>query len=177
MHLLERESLLDTEPDKVWAFLSTPANLNELTPPGLHFQVLSEVPEKMYNGLTILYEIRIPLFGKRRWLTEIKHIQEGELFVDEQRLGPYRFWYHQHQVERFESRQTRMVDRVSYQLPFGIIGSMVDKFMVRKMLGEIFDYRAGRLEELFGKVLRGQDTERLLTPVPDFTAEPRHVSP
>lgn len=166
MHLLEREILLDSEPDKVWAFLSTPANLNELTPPGLHFQVLSEVPAKMYNGLTILYEIRIPFFGKRRWLTEIKHIQEGEFFVDEQRLGPYRFWYHQHQIERFENRQTKMIDRITYQPPFGMIGDVAHKFMVRKTLEEIFDHRAGRLGELFGQALRGRDAERLQTPAP-----------
>ena len=150
MHLLERQIILDASPDEVWAFLSTPVNLNELTPPDLHFQILSEVPAQMYDGLTILYEIQIPLFGKRRWLTEIKHIQAGAFFVDEQRLGPYKLWYHQHRIERFEGERTRMTDRVVYQLPFGVLGSLVDKFWVRQMLEGIFDYRARRLLELFG---------------------------
>lgn len=151
MHLLEREIILNTHPEQVWEFLSTPINLNELTPPNLHFQVLSEVPEKMYNGLTILYEIKIPVFGKHRWLTEIKHIQEGAFFIDEQRLGPYRLWYHQHRIESFEDQKTRMLDSVCYQLPFGVIGSLVHKIWVKNMLEEIFDYRAKRLVELFGK--------------------------
>lgn len=90
MHLLERELVLDADPNTVWEFLSTPINLNELTPPGLRFQLLSEVPAKMYNGLTILYEIQVPFFGKHHWLTEIKHIREGEFFIDEQRAGPYK---------------------------------------------------------------------------------------
>ena len=151
MHLLEREIILNSDPSKVWEFLSTPINLNELTPPDLHFQVLSETPDKMFNGLTILYEIQIPAFGKRRWLTEIKHIQDGFFFVDEQRLGPYKFWYHQHRIERFEDKKTRMLDRVFYQLPFGLFGGLVHKFWVKNMLEEIFDYRARRLLELFGK--------------------------
>ena len=151
MHVLEREIILDSDPGKVWEFLSTPINLNELTPPGLHFKVLSEVPDKMYNGLTILYEIQIPVFGKRRWLTEIKHIQEGAFFVDEQRLGPYSFWYHEHRIESFEGGKTRALDRVSYQLPFGLVGTLVHRLRVKGLLEEIFDYRASRLVELFGE--------------------------
>jgi len=151
MHILEREIILNAQPEQVWEFLSTPINLNQLTPPDLHFQVLSEVPERMYNGLTILYEIKIPGFGKRRWLTEIKHIQEGAFFIDEQRLGPYRLWYHQHRIESFEGKKTRMFDAVFYQLPFGLIGSLVHKFWVKNMLEQIFDYRAKRLIELFGE--------------------------
>jgi len=149
MHFLEREIILNAEVETVWAFMATPANLNELTPPELNFQIVSELPDKMYNGLTVLYLIRIPLFGKRRWLTEIKHIREGEYFVDEQRIGPYRLWYHEHSIEPLGDKQTRMVDRVSYQLPFGILGYLVHQFWVKNMLDTIFDYRAKRLSEQF----------------------------
>ena len=50
MHILEREIILNTDPETLWEFLSTPVNLNDLTPPELHFKVLSEVPDKMYMG-------------------------------------------------------------------------------------------------------------------------------
>ncbi len=149
MHFLEREILLNAEPQRVWEFLATPINLNELTPPDLQFQLLSEVPDKMHNGLTILYEIKVPIFGKHRWLTEIKHIREGEYFVDEQRLGPYRLWYHQHRIEGAGEGKTRMRDHVSYRLPFGVFGCLVHKLRVEKMLQEIFAYRAKRLREIF----------------------------
>ena len=149
MHLLEREIILHAEPAQVWRFMATPANLDELTPPELRFRILSEIPERMYDGLLILYELKIPRFGSRRWLTEIKHIREGESFVDEQRLGPYRFWYHQHQLEEYAGDKTLMRDRVHYQLPFGILGTLVHALRVRAMLAEIFAYRAQRLKELF----------------------------
>lgn len=146
MHFLEREIILNASADKVWQFMATPANLNELTPPQLHFQILSQLPDRMYNGLTILYAIQIPLLGKRRWLTEIKHIRDGEYFVDEQRIGPYRLWYHAHLLEPLGENRTRMIDRVTYQLPFGILGLMVHELWVKKMLADIFSYRAAALQ-------------------------------
>ena len=150
MHILEREIILYTDPDTLWEFLSAPVNLNDLTPLELHFQILSEVPKFMYNGLTILYEIQIPIFGKRRWLTEIKHIETGTFFVDEQRVGPYKLWYHQHRIEAFD-KKTRMTDRICYQLPFGVFGLLVHRLWVKDMLETIFAYRATRLAELFGQ--------------------------
>lgn len=149
MHFLERKIILQADVETVWNFMATPANLNELTPPELHFQIVSELPERMYDGLTILYAIQIPLLGRQRWLTEIKHIREGEYFVDEQRIGPYSFWYHEHLIESSGDNQTRMIDRVSYQLPFGFLGRLVHQVWVENMLNNIFDYRAKRLAELF----------------------------
>lgn len=151
MHLLEKEITLNTSAEEIWEFLATPLNLNELTPPDLEFKIISDLPDKMYNGLMIQYEIRIPLFGTHRWLTEIKHIREGVSFVDEQRLGPYKLWFHQHIIEPVAANQTRMIDRVTYQMPFGPLGQLVHQLKVKQMLNEIFDYRTQRLHELFGK--------------------------
>ena len=149
MHCLEREIVLDVDCAKLWEFMATPANLNQLTPPELHFQIVSHLHDRMYNGLMIEYRIRIPLFGRWRWLTEIKHIRDGEYFVDEQRLGPYRLWYHEHILEPISPQKTRMIDRVSYCLPVGIVGRWINKLRVRAMLDAIFSYRAERLSELF----------------------------
>ncbi|PLX98907.1 MAG: hypothetical protein C0622_11210 [Desulfuromonas sp.] len=149
MHSLERDIILDIPREQLWDFMATPANLNALTPPELNFRIVSTVPEKMSNGLLIEYLIRIPLFGSWRWLTEIKHIREGEYFVDEQRIGPYRLWYHEHLLETLEDGRTRMRDKVTYRLPFGPLGELIHELQVKKMLDNIFSYRAKRLRELF----------------------------
>ncbi len=149
MHTLEQEISLDVPAGQLWDFIATPMNLNQLTPPELDFSIASEVPEKMYNGLTIFYDIRIPVFGRRRWLTEIKHIREGISFVDEQRVGPYRHWYHYHQVDSLGEGRSRMLDRIHYQLPGEPFSWPIHVFLVRKMLERIFIYRSVRLKELF----------------------------
>lgn len=157
MHFLEREIVLNVNQQQLWEFMATPANLNLLTPPELHFEIVSAIPERMYNGLLIEYRIRIPVFGRWRWLTEIKHIRDGEYFVDEQRIGPYRLWYHQHLLEAVSPEQTRMIDRVSYRLPFGPIGELINILQVRKMLEGIFDYRAVGLEKIFASPASGPE--------------------
>lgn len=158
MYQLERELVLNTAAQDVWDFLANPRNLNELTPPDLQFEILTKLPERIYNGLTIHYAIGIPLFGRQRWLTEIKHIAEGRSFVDEQRQGPYRFWYHYHAVEPLAAHRTKMIDRVTYQLPFGLLGRVVHAVQVKKMLTDIFNYRNRRLIELFGQVREDEMT-------------------
>jgi ligand-binding SRPBCC domain-containing protein len=150
MHQLERKMVISASAEQVWDFLATPLNLDRLTPPELKFRILSSVPETMYDGLLIRYQIGIPLFGRWQWLTEIKHIAAGHRFVDEQRRGPYRFWYHQHEIVPLDDGHTRMIDRVTYQLPFGLLGELVHLFYVRATLERIFAYRQEKLREIFG---------------------------
>ncbi|HET97708.1 MAG TPA: hypothetical protein ENN98_03250 [Desulfurivibrio alkaliphilus] len=149
MHELHREIVLDAPCGDIWEFIATPRNLNVLTPPQLNFQIITELPGTMYNGLLIQYHIQVPTFGSHRWLTEIKHIREGISFVDEQRLGPYRFWYHYHEVQRLGPTRTLMADRVTYALPYGPLGKIVHRLAVKNMLRTIFDYRHDKLLELY----------------------------
>ncbi len=140
MYILEQEQVLDTSADQLWQFISHPANLNEITPPELDFTIVSKVSEKMYNGLLVEYDVKLPLLGHTEWVTEIKHIVPGKEFVDEQRIGPYRFWYHYHKIEEAESG-VKMIDQVNYMLPYGILGKVVNRLLIRNKLGDIFEYR------------------------------------
>ena len=146
MHTLEREQWLASPADTVWNFLQTPANLDRITPPDLRFSIISDVPAVMYDGLIIAYRIAIPLFGSHDWITEIKHVRPGRSFVDEQRLGPYRFWYHYHEI-REETDGVLLIDRVCYQPPFGVLGRVLHRLYIRRTLERIFDYRRERLAE------------------------------
>jgi len=150
MYTLERSQLLAVEPPTVWDFIKNPANLNMITPPDLDFRIVSDIPEVMKDGLIVVYEISVPIFGNQEWVTEIKHINQGHSFVDEQRLGPYRFWYHYHEISRYDTG-TRMLDRVHFELPFGFAGKIIYHLFVARTLKRIFDYRFKRFEELFNK--------------------------
>jgi len=44
---------------------------------------------------------------------------------------------------------TRMTDIVRYRLPFGIVGRAVHSLRVRRDIGNSFDYRFKRVNELF----------------------------
>jgi ligand-binding SRPBCC domain-containing protein len=104
----------------------------------------------MYPGMIITYKVS-PLFGiKLNWMTEITHVKELEYFVDEQRIGPYSMWHHQHKIEAIEGG-VLMTDIVTYQPPMGILGAMANTVLIKKQLQKIFDFRTLALERKYGK--------------------------
>ena len=148
MYSLHREQILPITMQEAWNFLSNPYNLQEITPPEMGFNVLDEVPEKIYSGMLIRYQVRVPMLGRQLWVTEIKHVREGISFVDEQRIGPYRFWYHYHEVAKTEEG-VKFIDQVSYALPYGPLGRIAQHLFVRRSLENIFNYRRKVFASLF----------------------------
>jgi ligand-binding SRPBCC domain-containing protein len=137
--------------EQVWDFISSPANLKKITPEYMGFNITSKMlSEKMYPGMIISYKVS-PVFGiKMTWVTEITHVKEKEYFVDEQRVGPYSMWHHEHKIEPIEGG-VLMTDIVSYKPPLGILGSIANYILIKKQLQEIFDYRTVAVEKMFGK--------------------------
>lgn len=150
MYKIEREQFLPISLSEAWDFFSSPNNLAKITPAELGFVVHGNVPERMYPGLFIQYTVS-PLLGiPMRWVTEITHVREGEYFVDEQRVGPYAIWHHEHFFAEVEGG-VLMRDVVHYKVPLGILGQLVHPFIVRPKLEQIFSYRWEANERMFGK--------------------------
>jgi ligand-binding SRPBCC domain-containing protein len=121
--------------ERVFAFFADAANLQELTPPWLHFRILSASTAPVREGLEIRYWIRlrgIPL----RWVSRIQTFDPPRAFVDVQVSGPYRRWIHTHRF--FEDRGgTQLVDEVEFDMPFAwLVGGFVARDLRR-----IFTYR------------------------------------
>lgn len=141
---LETEVWLTRPVPEVFPFFADAGNLDVLTPPWLHFEILTPRPFEMQVGARFDYRLRLhglPL----RWQSEITAWQPPHRFVDEQSHGPYRIWIHQH---TFEERNdgTLVCDRVRYAV---LGGQLVDQLFVRRDLEKIFAYRHQRLKELF----------------------------
>jgi ligand-binding SRPBCC domain-containing protein len=104
----------------------------------------------MYAGMIISYRLT-PLPGLTvTWNSEITHVCEPDFFVDEQRLGPYKFWHHQHFFKTVENG-TKVSDIVNYAIGYGILGRLLQRFVVSPRLDDIFDYRYEKLERMFGE--------------------------
>ena len=106
--------------------------------------------EKMYPGMIITYKVSPMLGIKLNWMTEITQVRVHEYFVDEQRIGPYKMWHHQHKIEQIEGG-ILMTDIVTYQPPMGFLGALANSLFIKKQLQQIFDYRTIALEKRFGK--------------------------
>lgn len=137
---------------QAWNFFSKPANLKDITPQNLGFEIISKYHGlEMYPGQIIEYKVKpllsIPLY----WMTEITHVQPMQYFVDEQRFGPYTLWHHQHHFKEI-SGGIEMTDIVHYKLPLFFLGDIANALFVKKQLQTIFNYRVRAVEELFGKM-------------------------
>jgi len=147
IYKLHREQLVKTDIDTAWDFIRSPKNLKLLTPEDMDFEIITDLPETMYDGLLIEFRVGVPLLGKQTWLSEIRHIRERYSFVDEQRIGPYKLWNHYHEVLVVEEG-VRFIDTVHYALPLGPLGIMADVLFVRKKLEYVFDYREAMIPKL-----------------------------
>jgi ligand-binding SRPBCC domain-containing protein len=148
MYQFKRTQLVKTDLQTCWDFFSSPKNLKKITPEYMGFDVLLDIPEKMYPGLMIEYTVK-PVFSiPMKWITEITHVEPLKFFVDEQRKGPYKIWHHEHHFESVENG-VMMTDIVSYELPMGFLGRIAHPIIVEKKLKEIFDYRFKVVEEYF----------------------------
>ena len=148
----EQTQKIPASVDTVWDFISSPNNLKEITPSYLGFLVTSKLAEnKMYPGMIITYKVS-PLFGiKLSWMTEITQVKDKDYFVDEQRVGPYKLWHHQHKIVAIEGG-VLMTDIVTYQPPFGFLGAIANTLIIKNKLKEIFDFRTVAVEKRFGKM-------------------------
>lgn len=149
IHVLHREQTIPAPLEQVWDYFADPKNLNELTPPDMRFEIVAGGDVRMYVGQLIEYRVEFLRGLRLPWLTEIAHVREGSYFVDEQRLGPYRFWYHEHRFEPV-GNGVKMTDHVTYAAPFGPLGDLATALWIRRRLEGIFDYRSRKIISLFG---------------------------
>jgi len=150
LYTLHKTQKIPVSLNEAWNFISTPKNLAVITPPSMGFVTLSGDDKDMFAGQIIHYHVS-PLLGlKMEWVTEITHVEDKHFFVDEQRFGPYKFWHHKHFLKEIPGG-VEMEDIIHYKLPMGILGKMVQPFMVKPKLEEIFEYRKNKLIELFGE--------------------------
>ncbi|MEZ4984150.1 MAG: SRPBCC family protein [Saprospiraceae bacterium] len=134
---------------EVWHFFSRPENLNEITPDNMSFKILSPVAGKeMYAGMIVQYKVS-PFAGiPMDWITEITHIEDQSFFIDDQRVGPYALWHHQHHFQE-QDGGTLMRDILHYQVPYGPIGTIANWLFVERMVDGIFTHRSKVIERLF----------------------------
>ena len=146
-----QEQDIPASTSEVWDFISSPANLKIITPPEMGFDITNDVPDKMYPGMIITYKVSpFPMYTTN-WVTEITQVRDQEFFIDEQRVGPYNIWHHQHILGKAPNGAVRMKDIISYQPPMGFLGGIANPILIKPRLNQIFDFRRQALIKMFGE--------------------------
>jgi len=145
--VLETKTTINRPLQEVFNFFSKAENLNELTPPALHFNIITPLPIEMKKGVNIQYRIKlsgIPFY----WKTLISEWNPPYKFADEQLNGPYAVWHHEHIFEEKDGK-TIMTDKITYKSKGWVLAPLLHALFVDKRVKEIFTYREKRLHEIF----------------------------
>jgi ligand-binding SRPBCC domain-containing protein len=146
VHDLHREQLVAKPVDEVFGFFAQAGNLERITPPWLHFGLVTPEPPEMGVGTLIEYRLRlhrIPL----RWVSRIEVWEPGRAFEDVQVKGPYGLWHHRHEFQR-AGNGTLVQDHVRYALPLGPLGELAHSLFVERDLARIFAFRHAAVKQL-----------------------------
>ncbi len=146
---LDASTIVPRALDETFAFFADAGNLQALTPPWLHFQILTPLPIAMASGTIIDYRIRlhgIPI----TWKTRITEWNPPHSFIDEQIKGPYTLWRHRHTFgpDPAGSGGTLVRDHVEYAIPGWLLSPLIERWIVRPDLDRIFGYRQAAMMSL-----------------------------
>ncbi len=146
IHTLIEEVWLPLPRDRVFAFFADAGNLDAITPPWLHFRIVSSTPIDMKPGALIEYRLRVhglPI----SWRSEITVWEPPVRFVDRQLKGPYRQWIHTHEFEEKDGG-TLIRDRVEYAVPGWILEPLVHRLFVKPDIDTIFKHRTAAIRAI-----------------------------
>ncbi len=145
-HELEMEQWVPQPLDKTFSFFKKCENLEPLTPEFMHLKIVDQSTEKVMEGTTIDYRLRlhgVPF----SWQSRITEWEPNKSFADVQTKGPYSFWHHKHEFEA-KNGGTLLRDFVKYKVPFGIVGDLLAHHFVKKDLENIFSFRRSMIKQL-----------------------------
>lgn len=129
--------LVDSPIDEVWRFYTNIHHLQVITPKKLRLEIVRSDDDLIQEGSECWIQAR--LFTNSKWHSKISSLKPYE-YTDEMQHGRFKTWKHLHKFNKITENRTEVIDVIDFELPFGLLGSMFEKFAMRK-LRWIFEYR------------------------------------
>ena len=144
VYQLTTQTIVNRALGETFEFFAKAENLNKITPPWLHFNIVSDTPIQMGVGTIIEYRPKLRGFPIK-WVSEIPIWQPPFRFVDQQKNGPYQYWHHEHLLQENNTNSTTVKDIVTYKVP---LGRLMHTLFVKHDLKRIFEHRKRSLQNL-----------------------------
>ena len=135
MPVFVKSVLIDAPVCEVFRFHERPDALALLSPAFPPVRMTGRTGKGIEPGSSV--ELRAGVF---RWVARHTAYEKDRLFVDQQIEGPFAKWIHRHEFEAVGS-QTRLTDRIEYELPGGSIVNLLLGWTVTLGLRRMFAYR------------------------------------
>ena len=150
MAFVENKSFIRAPVEAVFGFLTDPHQLPYLLDDFMEVKALG-APEVAARGGE--YSFEILRFG---WRFDVRYRLEkivvNRCVVYRQTEGFFKLWRHEALFEdKKELAGTQIVDRIHYELPFGLLGHLGDDLFCHKDLKNILQKRAKKTQNHFDK--------------------------
>lgn len=154
----------------MFLFFANPGNLPRIMPPSSGTELLEVklVPPPGVDLGTATVSGRPPLAGvgseivtsfrllpflpfRGTWIARIREFEWNHHFADEQKKGPFKNFHHRHEFVREERESvvgTLVRDIIDYEVGFGILGTIAEKVVIRRIFQDMFEYRQRALSKL-----------------------------
>jgi ligand-binding SRPBCC domain-containing protein len=144
--------------DRVWEFYTDLKHLEIISPTDIKLNLVECTDRRLKKGTVVCFDGNI-IIGVR-WCSRITFLEKYE-YVDEMihdgnKKPPIRLWSHRHIFELIDDNKTRVVDKIKFELPFGLIGKLLEFYFETK-LQKIFEHRVHATK----KFLEGPDLSLL----------------
>jgi ligand-binding SRPBCC domain-containing protein len=141
MARLRFETRCEGPPEAVFRFHERPDAMRLLTPWWSGARVVQPAASLRDGERAV---IRLGLGPLRLdWVAEHAEYDPPRSFADVQVSGPFRAWRHTHRFLPVGGG-TLLRDEVEYEAPGGLLAPLLDRLVVRPMLGRLFAYRNAR---------------------------------
>jgi len=138
----ERKCTLPVSAEHAYDWHARAGAFDRLRPPWRNVRVIQRA-ETLEDGARTVLHVRMG-FTSRRWVTELRDVQTGVRFVDEQVEGPLARWQHTHTFTPIGERSCSLEDRAEYVLPLGAAGKAAAGPRARRELSRLFGFRQRR---------------------------------
>jgi len=171
-HRAQFEQWVPAAIERVFLFFANPGNLSRIMPPELGTELveLRIVPPPGIPAAQESITDRNPLAGvgselvtsfrivpflplRARWTAAITEFEWNHHFADVQKKGPFKSFHHRHELlaeTRNGVNGTVVRDVIDFDVGFGWLGELAQRFFVSRQLQRTFTYRQKALEKLLG---------------------------
>ena len=137
MKTFRHSFVVDAPIDKVWGFYTDLHHLEVITPKEIDFKIIESNSDQITQGQTA--SLSGKLMTRMTWKTKITSCKPYT-YVDEMSEGLFKHWMHTHVFQKIAENQTRIIDEIKFELPFGYIGRLFERY-AQNRLEKIFAYR------------------------------------
>ena len=137
MPIFENSFVVDQQIDSVWEFYTNVKHLEIITPKQIKLKILKYTSSEIILGQECWIEGKIG--RKIKWHSRITDFKKYE-YTDEMIDGPFKKWIHKHRFSDLGNMRTKVIDKIEYDLPFGLLGKMLNRYS-NMQLKKIFNHR------------------------------------